>query len=281
MVRRRLLALCFTALTTLVGAAPAVAEVYPSRPIRLLVPYPAGGPVDFVARTIQPRLREALGQPVIIDNKPGAGGNIAAAEVARAMPDGYTLSLVYETHATSNLFYKDLTFDAFQSFDYLSMLGYSPLVLMTSKASGLVDFPKLVAAAKAAPEKLNQSTPGAGTVLKAELIHQALGTKVTYVPYKGSAEALNAIVGGQIEIGMASLPVVIGFAGSDVFNAVAVMTTEPSSLLPNVPPIRQPAKLPPARPVGQQTSVSQKWSRLYLRVVRRGPFPHRFSRYVF
>lgn len=238
MIRRRLLAPSLLAVAAL-GRPARSADAYPSRSIRLVVAYPPGGPVDFVARAIQPKLRDLLGQSVIIDNKPGAGGNIAAADVARSRPDGYTLLLIYETHVTANLFYRNLSFDAFESFDYLSMLGYSPLLLMTSKASGLDDFPKLVAAARAAPGRLNQSTtgPGAGNILKGELIHQALGTRVTYVPYRGAAEAMNALISGQIEIGMASLPVVVGMAGSGSFNAVAVMTAEPSRLLPQVPPI--------------------------------------------
>jgi tripartite-type tricarboxylate transporter receptor subunit TctC len=240
MLRRRLLAPSLLAVAAFPRASRS-SEGYPSRSIRLVVPYPPGGPVDFVARAIQPKLRDVLGQSVIIDNKPGAGGNIAAADVARTRPDGYTLLLIYETHVTANLFYPNLSFDAFEAFDYLSMLGYSPLILMTSKVSGLDDFPKMVAAAKAAPGRLNQSTtgPGAGNILKGELIHQALGTRVTYVPYRGSAEALNALIAGQIDLGMASLPVMVGLAGSGSFNSIAVVTAEPSRLLPRVPAVSQ------------------------------------------
>lgn len=231
-----------TALVVLTGALPSIqsaAQTYPSSSIRLVVPFAPGGPVDFVARTIHVKLGESLGQPVIIENKPGAGGNIAAASVTRANPDGYTLLLVYETHATSNLFYKGLKFDAFDSFEYLSMIGYSPIVLMTSKASGLDSIPKLVAASKAAPGKLIQavSSPGPSGMMRSALVHQALGTQVRYVPFSGSAGGMNAILAGQVDINIASLPVALGLTGNNLFNSVAILSDAPSPLLPDVPPI--------------------------------------------
>lgn len=212
------------------------ASEYPNAPIRLVVPYPPGGPVDFVARVVGVPLGQELGQPIVIDNKAGAGGNIAANEVYRTKADGYTLSLVYETHATTSLFYKNYKFDAFKSFDYISLLGYSPLVLTTSHQSGLDTFPKLIAALKAKPGALNQviTGPGAASVLKPELLHQALGTKVTYVPYSGVAPAMQALVGGQIDIALVSVTAALPLIQARKINAVAVGSARPLSALPGV-----------------------------------------------
>lgn len=213
------------------------ADDYPNQPIRLVVPYPPGGPVDFVARSISVPLGQELGQSIVIENKGGAGGNIAAGEVSRAKPDGYTLSLVYETHATANLFSKNYKFDSFQSFDYISLLGYSPMVLVTSVQSGLDTFPKLIAALKANPGKINQAItgPGAASVLKPELMHQALGTKVTYVPFSGTAPAMTALAGGQIDAALASVTAVLPLIQAKKVNAVAVGSPTPLALLPGVP----------------------------------------------
>ena len=213
------------------------ADDYPTQPIRLVVPYPPGGPVDFVARSISVPLGQELGQSIIIDNKGGAGGNIAAGEVSRAKPDGYTLSLVYETHATANLFSKNYKFDSFQSFEYISLLGHSPMVLVTSIQSGLDTFPKFIAALKASPGRFNQATtgPGAASILKPELMHQALGTKVTYVPFSGAGPAFTALAGGQIDVALASVTAMLPLIQAKKVNAVAVGSSTPLALLPGVP----------------------------------------------
>lgn len=221
----------------LLAMGAAQASGYPNAPIRLVVPYPPGGPVDFVARVVSVPLGQELGQAIVIENKAGAGGNVAANEVSRAKPDGYTLSLVYETHATTNLFYKNFKFDAFKSFDHISLLGYSPLVLTTSTQSGLDTFPKLIAALKSKPGALNQvvTGPGAASVLKPELMHQALGTKVTYVPYPGVAPAMQALVGGQIDIALVSVTAALPLIQAKKVNAVAVGSAKPLPALPGVP----------------------------------------------
>lgn len=230
-------ALLASALALSVAAPGAHADAYPSKPIRLVVPYPPGGPVDFVARAVSTKLGAELGQTIVIDNKPGAGGNIGAADVARAEPDGYTFLVVYDSHAVANLFYKDLKFDAFNSFDYISLIGYSPLVLVTSKASGLDTLPKFISAAKANPGKFNQAITGyaGNSTLKVEQLKQATGIKTTTVPYGGAAAALSAIAGGQVDVLMASMPVVLSLVKGDKMNALAVGTKSRSPLLPEIP----------------------------------------------
>ncbi|WP_436317197.1 Bug family tripartite tricarboxylate transporter substrate binding protein [Variovorax sp. LjRoot84] len=226
-----------TGLFVLFALGAAQASDFPNAPIRLVVPYPPGGPVDFVARVVSVPLGQELGQPIVIENKAGAGGNIAANEMSRAKADGYALSLVYETHATTNLFYKNFKWDAFKSFDYISLLGYSPLVLTTSTQSGLDTLPKLITALKARPGALNQAItgPGAASVLKPELLHQAMGTKVTYVPFPGVAPALQALVGGQIDMALVSVTAALPLIQSKKVNAVAVGAAKSLAALPGVP----------------------------------------------
>ncbi|RYF37178.1 MAG: tripartite tricarboxylate transporter substrate binding protein [Comamonadaceae bacterium] len=232
------LSLVLAAWGTLLSTA-AIAADYPAQPVRLVVPYPPGGPVDFVARTLSVPLGQELGQAIVIDNKGGAGGNIAAAEVARAKPDGYTLSLVYETHATTNLFYRNYKFDAFQSFDYISLVGQSPLVLLTSRESGLDNLAKLTAALREQPGQLNQAItgPGDASVLKPELMHQALKTKVTYVPFPGTAPAMTSLAGGQIDIGLVSVTAALPLIAGKRVTAIGVGSKGPLATLPGVPSI--------------------------------------------
>jgi tripartite-type tricarboxylate transporter receptor subunit TctC len=232
------LSLVLAACGTLLSAG-ALAADYPTQSIRLVVPYPPGGPVDFVARTLSVPLSQDLGQTIVVDNKGGAGGNIAAAEVARAKPDGYTLSLVYETHATTNLFYRSYKFDAFQSFDYITLVGQSPLVLITSKQSGLDSLAKLATALRDRPGGLNQAItgPGDASVLKPELLHQALKTKVTYIPFPGTAPAMTSLAGGQIDLGLVSVTAALPLIQAKKVNAIGVGSAAPLAALPGVPPL--------------------------------------------
>src|SRR6266851_3887426 len=181
----------FVAATTLVasllaGAAPAQ---YPSKPIHVIVPWPAGGTVDGVARVIGPSFSSSLGRPVVVENKAGAGGSIGQAEAAKAPPDGHTLLLVFDTHAVNHLLYKNLSYDPFRSFDHVSLLVTSPQVLAgaTNFAPGSV--PELVAFAKANPGRVTYATVGAGSSnhLNALLLSKRTGIEMTHVPYKGGA----------------------------------------------------------------------------------------------
>lgn len=225
-------------------AGTASAQTYPDRPIRLVVGYPPGGPVDFVARAIQFSMGEALGQPIVIENKSGAGGNIGADSVFRSKPDGYNLLLIYERHALTNIFYKNVKFNAIESFDYLSLIGYSPLVVLASKKSGLASLEQFEKQAKSNPGKFNFATtgPGVAETLKSEVLQQALGTSATYIPFNGTGGAMNAIVSGQVDLSTTSLASAISMIKADKVTPLVVGTQEPIKMLPNVPPLGKYAK---------------------------------------
>lgn len=227
---------CAIAIAT---SGAALSQTYPDRPVRLVVGYPPGGPVDFVARALQHSFGEALGQPIVIENKGGAGGNIAAEDVFRSKPDGYSLLLIYERHAIANIFYKNVRFNALESFDYLSLIGYSPLVVIASKTSGVDSMDKYVSLAQANPGKVNFATsgPGVAETLKGEVIQNALGTRVTYIPFQGSGAALNALVAGQVDVTLTSLSVALSMIRGDKVVPLAVGTQSPQQLIPQVPPI--------------------------------------------
>jgi tripartite-type tricarboxylate transporter receptor subunit TctC len=186
----------------LLAAVPAFAQGYPSKPIKVIVPYPAGGATDFFARLVFPKVGEALGQSVVVENRPGAGTAIGASEVARSAPDGYTLLLGDAgTYAFNPTLYKKLSYDPAKDFAPVSLTGRFALILAVNpsmvKATSVKEF---VAAAKAAPGKIDYGAPGPGSPihLAMELFKQRAGVSMTAIPYKGGADALSDLVGGRI-----------------------------------------------------------------------------------
>ena len=220
---------------------PACAQTYPARPVRLIVPFPPGGSVDYVARAIQAKFSEELGQTVVIDNRGGASGTIGTYEAARAAPDGYTLLMIFDTHTINDLLYKDLKYDTFKSFDYLSLIGTLPIVLMTSRQSGLDTLPKLLAEARAHPGKINYGTSGGGGVNhpNAGAFESAAGVRFTHVPYRGGGALLSAILSGEVDVFMPSLPTAVRLAASNQVHAVGVGTATRQPQLPDVPTIAE------------------------------------------
>src|SRR5258706_8781950 len=164
-------------------------DLYPNKPVRVIVPWPAGGTVDGVARVIGPKLTEGLGRPIVVENKAGAGGSIGQAEAAKAPADRHTVLLGFDTHAVNHLLYRDLGYDPFRSFEHVSLLVTSPQVLVgpTNFAPGSVS--ELVAFAKADPGRATYATVGAGSSnhLNALLLSNRTGIEMTHVPYKGGA----------------------------------------------------------------------------------------------
>src|SRR5256885_3874512 len=189
-------------------APAAVAQNFPAKPIRMIVPCPAGGTVDGVARVIGPSWSSGLGRPIVVENKAGAGGSIGQAEAAKAPADGHTVLLVFDTHAVNHLLYKSLGYDPFKSFEHVSLLVTSPQVLAgaTNFAPGSV--PELVAFAKADPGKVTYATVGAGSSnhLNALLLSNRTGIEMTHVPYKGGAPMMIDLVGGQVNVMFVSAP---------------------------------------------------------------------------
>lgn len=214
------------------------AQDYPTRPVRLIVPFPPGGSVDYVARTISQKFSENLGQTVIVDNKGGASGTIGTYEAARAAPDGYTLLLVFDSHAVNNSLY-NLKYDTFKSFDYVSLIGTMPMALVTSKKSGITTVPALLEAAKANPGKLNYGSSGVGgsNHLNPLAFERQAGVRLTHVPYRGGGPMLTALLGGEVDMVIGSLPTVISYSKSGQANIVAIGSKMPAPQIPNVPTI--------------------------------------------
>lgn len=222
-------------------AAPlSMAQAWPARPIRLVVPFPPGGLIDNMARLVGGRLAQELGQPVVIDNKPGAGGNVGAAEAARAPADGYTLLMASPALTISPAIYKTLPYQPAQLAP-VALMGRVPNVLVVNPASGIHRVQDLVARAKAAPGKLNYASNGNGTSLhlSAELFKRRSETFITHVPYRGSAAAITAMLSGEVDMMFDNLPSAIGQIQAGKLRALAVTTAQRSSALPDVPTLAE------------------------------------------
>jgi tripartite-type tricarboxylate transporter receptor subunit TctC len=209
---------------------------WPTRPIRLVVPFPPGGLIDNMARLLSPRLAQALGQPVVIDNKPGAGGNIGATEGARATPDGYTLLMASPPLTISPALYRSLPYKPSQIVP-IAVLGRVPNVLMVNPASGIGSVAELTARAKAQPGKLNYASNGNGTSLhlSAELYKNSTGTFVAHIPYRGAAAGITGLIAGEVDMMFDNLPSAIGQIQGGRVKALAVTTAQRSPALPEVP----------------------------------------------
>ena len=230
-----------TAGALLLLAAPlSMAQAWPTRPIRLVVPFPPGGLIDNMARLVGNRLVQELGQPVVIDNKPGAGGNVGAAEVARAPADGYTLLMASPALTISPAIYKNLPYQPSQLAP-VALLGRVPNVLLVNPASGIGKVQDLVGRAKAKPGQLNYASNGNGTSLhlSAELFKRRSETFITHVPYRGAAAAITALLSGEVDMMFDNLPSAIGQIQAGKLRALAVTTAQRSTALPDVPTLAE------------------------------------------
>jgi tripartite-type tricarboxylate transporter receptor subunit TctC len=214
----------------------ALAQTWPGRPIKLVVPFPPGGLIDNMARLIGPKLAQELGQPVVIENKPGAGGNLGAAEVVRAPNDGYTLLMASPPLTISPALYDSLPYKPEQIVP-LGLVGRVPNVLVVSAKSRFQTVAELINAAKAAPGKLNYGSNGNGTSLhlSAELLKSTTGAFITHIPYRGAAAAVTGLLGGEIDVMFENLPSIIGQIQGGTVRALAVTTRTRSKTLPQVP----------------------------------------------
>jgi len=219
--------------------APAfAADSFPSRPIRAIVPYAPGGNVDISARIIAQPLGEALGQTVVVDNRPGAGGNLGASLVAKSTPDGYTLLVGSSGPLSVNpVIFKNLPYDSLKDFAPISTVQAVPLVLLASPKSGFSSVADVVAAARSRPGKVTMASAGTGTTnhFAIELFAQMAGVKVLHVPYKGSGPALSELLGGQVETMVDQLAASIGYVKDGRLKVLAVTTAQRASALPSVP----------------------------------------------
>ena len=218
----------------------ALAQAYPAKPIRLIVPFPAGGTTDLVARLIQAKFQEHLGQQLIIENRGGAGGSIGAAEAAKASPDGYTLLMVFDTHATNHHLFKAAP-DPFKSFEHISLMVTSPSALVAVTSFAPNNLQEIVAHARANPERVTYSTPGSGSSnhLAALLLERYAGIKMTQVAYSGGGPMIQALLGQQINISFFSMPPMIPHIKSGKVKPIAVGSRQRVPQLPDVPTLAE------------------------------------------
>lgn len=226
-----------------VSATTAVAQTkYPTKPIRLIVAFPAGGSTDIIARLVGQRLSERLGQQVIIDNRGGAGGTVGTEIAARANPDGYTLTMgTTSTHVIAPAAYSKLKYDPVKDFAPITLVASTPYLLVVNpgvKANSLKEF---VALAKSQPGKMNYASAGAGstTHLAMEMLKSTAGLDIVHVPYNGNGPAGTAVLGGQVQALFGSMPAVLPHAKSGKLRPLAVGTAKRSPALPDVPSVAE------------------------------------------
>jgi tripartite-type tricarboxylate transporter receptor subunit TctC len=224
--------LCGLALSAGVGA-----QAFPSKPIRLIVPFGPGGVADITARTVAPKVSEGLGQQLVIENKPSAGGVVAGQEVARAAPDGYTLLLINNGTAVSKALFKSLPYEPERDFEMISTIGFFPLVIVTDPKSPIRGIPELISELKKAPGKLNAGTIGIGSTqnLAAELFKSVTGTNFQIVPYKATGEVVTAAKNGDAAVIFEILAPMTSHIKSGNLRALAVTGAKRFPSLPDVP----------------------------------------------
>ena len=236
--RRQLLKTSAAALLVLPGFT--VAQSFPAKPIRLVVPFPPGGLVDTMARLLGPRLAQELGQAVVIDNKPGVGGNLGAAEVARSAPDGYVLLMASPPLTVSPALYAVMPYKPEQIMP-VGLLGRVPNVLLVNPKSGVNTVAELLAKAKSIPGKLNYASNGNGTSLhlSAELLKSSTSTFITHIPYRGAAQAVTGLIAGEVDMLFENLPSVLGQIQGGSVKALAVTTRTRNKTIASVPTLAE------------------------------------------
>lgn len=233
--------LAFAAAATLGHVGLARAETWPSRPIQLLIPYPPGGSADLLARPVAAKLQERLGQPVVLDYRPGAGGTIATQMLARAKPDGNTLIMVLAAHAINASLYPKLPYDTRKDFAPVSLVANLPMILAGSSSLRANTVPELIAEAKASPGKLTFASAGNGNTghLAGELFDSVAGIKMTHVPYKGSAQVVTAMLSGEVQLTFDSISTTLPHVRSGKVRALAVTGAKRAAIAPDVPTLAE------------------------------------------
>ncbi|SFN56004.1 tripartite tricarboxylate transporter substrate binding protein [Variovorax sp. OV329] len=225
----------FAVLLVLCVGIGASAQSYPVKPIRIIVPYQAGQGTDVATRYLGDLLGKSLGQPIVVDNKAGAGGNIGAAEAARAAPDGYTLVMgTNATHVLNQFLYPSMPFDAEKDFEAVSLVSTFPMVVLANVSAPYTSFAALMADAKAKPNSINVGLPSTTARLALEMIQKQGGAAMTAVPYKGSGTSMTDLMGGQVLVGIDTASAARPFISNGKLKALAVTSLKESALLPGV-----------------------------------------------
>ncbi|RTZ45548.1 tripartite tricarboxylate transporter substrate binding protein [Candidimonas sp. SYP-B2681] len=234
-----------TGAATMLGTVHALAEDadtrYPNKPVKIVIGYQPGGPTDMTARWLATKLQESLGQPFIVENKPGAGSNMASAHVAAAKPDGYTLLLAASQLTWNNILYKDVKYDAIKSFVPITEIMSSPAVLIASAKVPVKNVEDVIALAKHEPEKLSFASSGVGSVphLSGELFQAKMGVQLLHVPYRGASAAIADLMGGQVDLYFMTALSAMTNLQSPQLKPLAVTSVRRLSALPNVPTMRE------------------------------------------
>lgn len=236
----RVFAVLLLAVSQWVGAQPTV-PVYPSKPIRLVVGLAPGGATDIMARTLTPALSEELGQPVVVDNRPGAAGSIGAAIVAKAPPDGYTLFLASSSFTSNAVLQQNASFDPLADFEPITNVASGPFLLVVRNSLPVSSVQELIAYARQNPGKLNYASSGIGSTahLSGELLKRAAGIEMTHIVYRGAGPALADVLAGQVDLMFASIVSSLHHAKAGKLRALAVTSARRSALLPDFPTVAE------------------------------------------
>jgi len=238
----RLLATVVGIAATALPAASALAQAYPNKPIRLVVPFPPGGGTDMIARTVAQKLADQNRWNVVVDNRPGAGGNLGVDAVAKSAPDGYTLVMGQTSNLAINpSLYAKLPYDPLKDLAPVALVSSAPIVMAAPVNSPYKTFADVVAAAKAKPDGITLGYSGNGTVahLAGELAENAAGIKLRHVPYKGASQAMTDLVGGQIDLYMSAVPTLLGQVRNGKLRAVTITSLKRSEQLPQTPTLAE------------------------------------------
>lgn len=269
--RRGLLGLLFSALVSVCTPQALAQASYPNKPIRFIVPYPAGGGTDIVARLLAQKMTQSMGQPVLVENKPGASTLIGTEMLAKAAPDGYTLGLITDSHAINPSFFPKLPYDSVKDFSPVSQLVFVPLVMVAHPSLNVKTLPELIAAAKAKPGKINYASIGNGTPhnLSMEWVKSLAGIDMTHVPYKGVAPALTDLVAGQVDVMFTGSSSALPYVKAGRLNALAVSSAKRLDSFPDTPSVAEAALSEfdfmtwygSAVPAGTPKEITQRLSR--------------------
>jgi len=228
-----------------VAAMPVLAEDYPAKPIRFIVPYPPGGGTDIIARIVQEKLMQGLGQPIIIENRGGAGGAVGTEAVAKSAPDGYTILFTLSSHTINPLLYK-LPFDTEKDFAPISLVASLPQIIAVNPQLPVKNMQDLIALAKAYPGKLNFASVGNGSPshIAGELLKLKAGIDLVHIPYKGGGPAVADALAGQVQVLIVSIPAAMSQVKSGRLRPIAVTTLKRSPAAPEIPTVAESAGIP-------------------------------------